>query len=244
MRPDLGTRAARIPLRGPCAAAALLLLALLIPGCTTHYLKGRLEKRIADRLRTLIGPANHYTVRIEKTRDAELVLGRLRRITVEGRGVVIGGVIRLEMLSMEAEGIRFRGGPDRLDRVRRSHLAVELTEAALNDYLSRERPQDAAQVTLREGEMTLKGILRLLGTPVPVEARGSLVITDGRQLNFRAREVHAPSVPLSDGGAKFVERQVNPLIDVGRLQWPVRLDAARLLPGKVVLEGSLDLPRQ
>jgi len=232
--------------RGFRASAGLLFLSLtvLLPGCTTHYFKGRLEKRIAARLRTLIGPANHYTVRIEETRDAELVLGRLRRISVEGRNVRVGGVIRLDTLRMEAHGVRFRGGPDRLDRVRWSHLAVEITEAALNEYLAKVRASEEARVTLHEGEVTLHGVLRLLGTPVPVETRGPVEIAGGRQLVFRAREVHAPSLQLPDGGSAFVERQVNPLVDVGRLDWPVRLDAVHVHPEKILLVGSLDLPRQ
>jgi hypothetical protein len=49
---------------------------------------------------------------------------------------------------------------------------------------------------------------------------------------------------LSDGGARFVERQVNPLVDVSRLDWPVRLDAIQVHPEGIVLEGSLDLPQR
>jgi hypothetical protein len=219
-----------------------LLLASLT-GCTTHYFRGRLEKRIAARLRTLIGPANHYSVRIEETRDAELVLGNFRRVTVEGQDVLVGGVIRLERLRMEAHGLRFRGGPDRLERVDWSHLMVELSEAALNDYLARVRKEEA-HVTLAEGEVTLRGVLRLLGTPVDIETRGTVVIAEGRTVLFRAREVRAPAVQLSDGGVAFVERQVNPLVDVSRVEWPVRLDAIQVHVGKIILEGSLDLPRE
>jgi hypothetical protein len=240
-----GTEAAKRWARGLRASAALILLTLtgLLPGCTTHYLKGQLEKRIAVRLRSLIGPANHYSVQIEETRDAELVLGRLRRIRVEGRNVLVGGVIRLDVLRLDAQGVRFRGGPDRLDRVRWSHLAVEITDAALNEYLAKVRPAEQAHVALHEGEVTLRGVLRLLGTPVEVEARGPVAISDGRRLIFRAREVIAPSLQLPGGGVAFVERQVNPLVDMNALEWPVRLDAVHVDPEKILLEGSLDMPQ-
>jgi hypothetical protein len=182
-------------------------------------------------------------VRIEDTRDAELVLGRLRRIHVEGQNILVAGVIRIDRLEMEAHGVRFRGGPDRLERVDWSRLAVEIAETALNDYLTTARRKEEAHVTLEEGEVALKGVLRLLGTPVPVETRGTLVIARGSQLLYQAREVHAPTLQLPDRGIPFVERQINPLVDVSRLDWPVRLESVEVHAEKIVLVGALDLPR-
>lgn len=230
--------------RRPLVRLGITAVALLLPlGCSTHLLRGQIEKRIATRLRSLIGPANHYSVRIYDTRDAELVVGSIRRLTVEGSNVLVGGVIRLDRLRLEASGIRFRGGPDDLARVKESFLAVEISQAALNDYLEKERPEDEAHATLHDGAVKLSGVLRLLGARVPVEATGIVEVVDERQVVFRARSVHAPELRLPEAGAALVERQVNPLVDVALLDWPVRLSSIRVEEGKVTLEGALDLHR-
>src|SRR5215207_6657989 len=83
-----------------------LALFLLTAGCSTRFLNGRLEKRIASRLRSLIGPANHYHVSIHETRDAELVLGNIRRLRVDAENVLAGGELLLDRLQLEARGIR------------------------------------------------------------------------------------------------------------------------------------------
>jgi hypothetical protein len=193
-------------------------------------------------LRSLIGPANHYHVRILDTRDAELVLGSIRRLEIKAENVLAGGEFRVDRLHVEASGLRFRGGPDDLVFVRQSQVSVEASEAALNDYVQRTRPDENASVRLNDGSVTLFGSVRLLGITAPVETTGRLEIEEGRRVVFRADQVAAPALRLPDDGTAFIERQVNPLLNLERLDLPVRLTAIRLGTGRITLEGVLDLP--
>lgn len=212
-------------------------------GCSrSRLIRGSIEKRIAARLRTLIGPADHYRVRILETRDAELVVGSIRRLEIEGTNVLANGQLRLRKLNVSARGIKFRGGPDDLAVVRQSRVAVQISEASLNEYLARARSRNQARVSFRDGSVTLFGNLRVLAAEVPIETSGRLEIAAGQQLLFRAEQVVAPDLRLPGTGAEFVERRVNPLVDLRRLQWPIRLEAVHVADGAATLEGSLTLP--
>jgi hypothetical protein len=223
----------------------ILALLLLAPvGCSTRLIRGNLEKRIAGRLRTLIGPADDYRVRIYDTKDPELVVGSIRRLEVHATNVRAGRKtsIQLESLSLWARGIRFRGAAGEVGGVRESHLEVEISEEALNDYLQRQHRREEARVRLNDGTVTLFGTLRLLGVQAPVETTGRLAIADGRQVVYRAETVSAPTLRLPGSGHEFIERQVNPLVDIEKLDWPVRLETIRVGGGKVTLGGALSLP--
>jgi hypothetical protein len=226
--------------------STLLSLALLLSpaGCSTRIVRGRVEKRIAARLRTLIGPADDYRVRIYDTKDPELVVGSIRRLEVQGTNVQAGGRtrIRLDALRLWARGIRFRGGPGEVVSVGDSHLEVDISEDALNDYLARQHRREGARVHLNDGTVTLFGMIRVLGVQAPVETTGRLEIAEGRQIVYRADHVSAPTLRLPGTGTEFVERQVNPLVDMERLDWPVRLETIQVGGGKVTLGGALALP--
>jgi hypothetical protein len=236
----------RLPRRSPrasCLQSAVLFLVLLVSsGCSTRLIRGHAEKRIAARLRTLIGPADDYRVRIFDTKDAELVVGSIRRLEVDGTNVLAGRLIRLDALRVRARGIRFSGGRGDLVDVRESLVEVEISEDALNTYLQREHRREEAHVRLNDGTVTLFGNVKLLGVRAPIETTGRLVIAEGRQIVYRAEHVSAPTLRLPGTGADFVERQVNPLVDMARLNWPVRLETIAVSGGKVILDGTLDLP--
>jgi hypothetical protein len=215
----------------------------LASGCSSSRLiRGNVEKRIAKRLRSLIGPADHYRVRILETRDAELVVGSIRRLEIEATNVIAGGQLRLDLLQLSAEGLRFRGGPDDLAAVRKSRVAVRISEASLNQYLERAQARHRARVLLRDGFVTLFGTLRVLAAEVPIEARGRLEIEAGERLLFRADQVVAPDLRLPGSGASLVERRLNPLVDLRRIDWPIRLVAVHVVSGSATLEGALTLP--
>src|SRR3954453_14999288 len=95
--------------RFSCLRTALPLLVAfsLLAGCSTRFVRGRAERRIAHKLDDLIGPAERYQVRVRGTKDAEIVAGRLRRIDVDGWNVHAGNQIDLESFHLELHELRY-----------------------------------------------------------------------------------------------------------------------------------------
>lgn len=229
----------RQPWLNPLLLFCLLATLSSVTGCSTRFIRSRAERRIARRLDRLIGPADRYRVRVSRTKDAQLVAGRIRKIDIDGWNVQAGRQINLEWLHLEMRDVKYHAGPDEQLTVGSSELVIHLTEDSLNDYLRREHPDGPPRVTLNGGTVTLRSAIRLLGVPTPMETTGSLEVADHLQVNYRASEVHlADADPVPGIGPEYVERHLNPLLDVERLNLPLRLDAIEVHPGHLVVRGS------
>jgi hypothetical protein len=226
------------------ARCCLLLAAgsLLLCGCSTRLIRGKAERRISRRLTDLIGPAEKYKVRVRGTKDAEIVVGRIRRIEIDGWNVNAGRQILLESLHLELRNLRYHAPPDEQVTVGESELVIHLTEPALNDYLRRQNPENPPQVMLNGGTVTLKGALRLLGVPTPIETTGRLQIANRTELIYRANDVLMAIDPIPGIGPEYVEKRLNPLLDVAGLELPLRLDSIEVQPGRLIVRGTAYLP--
>jgi hypothetical protein len=214
----------------------------LLAGCSTHFLRGHAERRIGHKLADLIGPADQYKVRIRGTRDAEIVAGRIRCIDIDGWNVLAGHQIELESLHLELHDLRYHPAPEEKLSVGESHLVIQLTQQALNDYIRRQHPVNPTEVTLNAGTVTLKRSLQLLGVPTPLVTTGHLEVVEHTRLDYRADTVQLQGDPIPGIGPAYVESHLNPLLNMNGLHLPLQLDEVETQPGRLVVRGSVSLP--
>ena len=226
------------------ASLLCLFLVLQLPlcGCSTRLVRGHVERRIAHRLVDLIGPADRYQVRVRGTKDAEIVAGHLRRIDVDGWNVRAANQIDLESIHIELDDLRYHAGPEETLSVGESHLEIRITEPALNSYLHRQHPENLPEITLDRDRVTLKGTLRLLGVDTPLVTTGRLEVVDHTRVVLRAETVQFSADPIPGIGPEYVEKHLNPLLNVTRLNLPLRLDEIEVQPGRLIVRGSVYLP--
>jgi len=176
------------------------------------------------------------------TKDSEIVVGRIRRIEIDGWNVNAGYQIQLESLHVEVNNLLYKAGEDGRLTVGDSSFVIYLTEAALNDYLRRQHPSRQSEVTVNEGSVSIKGSMRLLGVSTPLMTTGRLEIADRTQVMFRADRVSLGTDANSVLGTDYVERHLNPLLNVSQLNLPLRLDSIEAQPGRLVVRGTVYLP--
>jgi hypothetical protein len=228
----------------PIASALALFVAIACgaTGCSSRLLQGSVERRLRNRLATLIGPAQRYTVSISGTDDADLVLGRIRRLEVAGQNVRIGGKFLLQRFELRLEHLRYGGARTDLISVRESDLLVEFTEASLNEYLTAHHSRSGVQARFESESVTLSSSIRFFGVPTPIQAMGRLEIEGAKRIVLRAERVEAPNARLAGPSKLLVERQLNPLVDMQELGVPVRLTDLQVLDGRIIIRGAADLP--
>jgi hypothetical protein len=229
-------------------AVALLALAALplLSGCATRFLRHHAERRIAHKLEELIGPAERYQVRLIGTRDADIVAGRIRHIEIDGYHIRAGGQIDIESLHADLLNLHYHAPPGETVSVGESQLEIRFSQQALNDYLKRQHPESQPEITLNHGSVTLTGYLDLLGVPTPLTTTGRLEVVDHEKLIYRAETVQLTRDPAraEDAGGigpDYVEKHLNPLLNVGHLHLPLHLDAIEIEPGHLVVQGSVYL---
>jgi len=218
--------------------ALALVVATVSSGCSTRIVRRNAEKRLARRLEEFLGPAEKYRVRIYGTTDAQLVAGRVRRLVFEGYRILARGVLPVEYLWGELREIRYVGGEAELLEIRDSDLAVEFSEAGLNRYLREHHGRYQPELTVLDGTVRATILYRIAGTPAPIAAVGRLVVVDHQRLDFRAEQVETPLPIHPDSARSLLEEIVNPIVDLRRIDWPLRLDTVRVEQGRIMVHGS------
>jgi len=220
----------------PALLAALFTLAA--GGCKSRLLRATVERKIAHRLGDKLGPAEKYQVRILGTYDNDLVRGRAKLIRITGRQVFARREIMLAAVRLEIRDLRYEGEKPYFVSVRDNEIEVELTDRDLNAYLAARRTRYQPRVTFLQDVGALKMTYRFLGKDVPISARGHLEVEAGERLMFRADTVNLKLLDAPGFNERFVEDRINPLLDLSKLDLPLKLESARMEPGRVIIHGS------
>jgi hypothetical protein len=123
-------------------------------------------------------------------------------------------------------------------------LEVEFTDTALNDYLRSRHAKYDPVVRFAPDQVQVKMTYQLLGAPVPITALGHLSIEDGKRLVFHAEHVDQSLINQPGFGERFVEDRINPLLDLGRIEFPAHLDGVQVFAGRLKAIGAANIPRE
>lgn len=226
--------------------ALLLAGAALVgsPGCVGSAVRRAAERSLERRLHGILGPADDYEVRIQKTSAARLVRGRVERLVVDASGVRIDQHLRLESLHLVVHDLVVDEDEVDVRSAREGILRVELTEADINRYLRSRHARHEPQVTLLPGEIVAAVRSPLGGSSSRVTARGRLLVEEGLRLIFRADEVDFELLDVPGFSERYVEERINPLVDLSELKYPARLNELVIMKGLVRVRGAAALPEK
>src|SRR3989442_8384893 len=100
------------------------------------------ERKIRDALPSYLGPAKSWQAHVENAPE-RTARGQLKRVIIEGDGVVLRQSLSLERLHIEMEDVDFDSKRAKLNAVGKTTFAAIISEVGLNDYLRRNsRPDD------------------------------------------------------------------------------------------------------
>jgi len=202
------------------------------------------ERRLERKLAEFLGPAEKYRVRIQDTRDRELVLGRAHRVDITGTGIHAKRQFRIEALRLAFIDLRYEQGDTELVSVRRSDLEVEFTDKALNEYLQATFARYNPEVRFEPDAVYVRITYPFLGQPTVITARGRFHIQEGRKLLFDAETADVSFLNQPGFAERFVEDRVNPLLDIERFDFPARLESVQVLQGRVRAYGTAALRKE
>ena len=216
----------------------LLLAGVALSGCSTTVLRKSVERRIAARLNSEIGPAERYNVRIRDTRDPDLVREGARRVEVEGSRILAQGRFLVDRVRVTLDDLRYEGGDTDFLSIGHSELELEFGEAALNQYLQTYHSRYDPEIHLLQDRVSVRMVYKLLGTPTPLRATGRVVVKDGQKLLFEAESAEVPFIRDEEFARRFVQDRLNPILDLGNIDFPAQIESLVVSPGKIAARGS------
>lgn len=192
------------------------------------------ERIIKERLPIVLGAAKSYEVSVESASMGAGMRGRLRHVSVFGRGVALTNGMILDRVMIEASDVSVDRKSALIDGVRSSTMDAWLDAREVEAIIRKRRPDlPPVNLTVVGETLQVRTVPRVLGFPtITVAIDGSLVVAkSGRELHFQPKTARLGVVPIPDSVVGYVADIVNPVAEMTAFPVP-------MLARKVSLDGG------
>ena len=192
------------------------------------------ERIIKERLPIVLGTAKSYEVSVESASMGAGMRGRLRHVSVFGRGVALTNGMILDRVMIEASDVSVDRKSALIDGVRSSTMNAWLDAREVEAIIRKRRPDlPPVNLTVVGETLQVRTVPRVLGFPtITVAIDGSLVVAkSGRELHFQPKTARLGVVPIPDSVVGYVADIVNPVAEMTAFPVP-------MLPRNVSLDGG------
>ena len=222
---------------GLLAAAAVTATA----GCAGRVVSGTVENKIEDSLPELIGPAKSYRVKVDGS-AVRMARGKFREIDIHGEDVTMSPGLVVGKLDVHMEDVVADSKKNALTSIGRATFDASVSERSLNEYLSRTR-EDRMRVELLDHRMMVWAEPKILVTTVGVKLTGRLK-PSGSKIDFAVDQLQVIGLNAPTIAKRAVEEKINPVMDLGHLQFTPEIEAVEMMPGVVRIKGTARLNGQ
>ena len=175
------------------------------------------ERIIKERLPIVLGTAKSYEVSVESASMGAGMRGRLRHVSVFGRGVALTNGMILDRVMIEACDVSVDRKSALIDGVRSSTMNAWLDAREVEAIIRKRRPDlPPVNLTVVGETLQVRTVPRVLGFPtITVAIDGSLVVAkSGRELHFQPKTARLGVVPIPDSVVGYVADIVNPVAEM------------------------------
>ena len=220
----------------------LLLVLLLASGCG-RPIERIAEKRLNERLRSLIGPADRYATRVRG--GESLLRGRARSVHVDGWNVRVTDDLTFDAVAFDLTDVEADRDTGEIRRLGSVTFAAELGEANLVRYVrSRRVGIPELQIGIGEDALTVSGRPEVLGvSPARVSVSGNLTPRpggNGTLLDFTPSRARVAIVPIPGPVLRYIALRLNPVLDLSTFPIPVRVTGSEVQNGRLRVRGTVD----
>lgn len=233
-----GAACAAAPAQAPTAGAQTPAAGQPADPQSLKLAEGFLKQEIARRL----GTARSYEVHIDPE-GTDLAHGQVGRIHLTAEDVRTPEGMVIARLEASTEPMRLGPNMRPVDGAPPTVFTAYFDPMDLTRFARRNAGGQVRdlQVELARGKVVVRGRPEVLGLKVDTEVAGRPVLRRHWQIHFHASRVSVLGVRITELAADFLEKQVNPLIDLSDLKLPVRFKDLQVGRRYLTLEGSLDL---
>ncbi len=200
------------------------------------------ERIIKERLPIVLGTAKSYEVSVESASMGAGMRGRLRHVSVFGRGVALTNGMILDRVMIEASDVSVDRKSASIDGVRSSTMNAWLDAREVEAIIRKRRPDlPPVNLTVVGETLQVRTVPRVLGFPtVTVAIDGSLVVAkSGRELHFQPKTARLGVVPIPDSVVGYVADIVNPVAEMTAFPVPMLARSVSLDGGFIRIGAEL-----
>ena len=200
------------------------------------------ERIIKERLPIVLGTAKSYEVSVESASMGAGMRGRLRHVSVFGRGVALTNGMILDRVLIEASDVSVDRKSASIDAIRSSTMVAWLDAREVEAIIRKRRPDlPPVNLTVVGETLQVRTVPRVLGFPtITVAIDGSLVVAkSGRELHFQPKTARLGVVPIPDSVVGYVADIVNPVAEMTAFPVPMLAHSVSLDGGFIRIGAEL-----
>lgn len=219
--------------------ALTILVSVFLTGCSGGLIRPKIEQGIEKALPSYIGPARKYDVRASGS-ETDMLGGRIASLQIAGTDVQIAENLTVAFLVVDMNDVSFHTSSRKLKSIGSTTFRATLTEKAVNDYVNASR-QDGSdmRIELETDKLTVVAKPSFHGVGVQFKVTGTPEIDTGTKVSFVADSASLSVVPVPAWIVNRLLNRVNPVLDLEKMKFPVKLSSASVRKDSVELSGSM-----
>jgi len=228
----------KITIATTCAIAACF-----STGCGPNSPHTMAAHKIADALPDVIGPAKHYDVSVEGDPLA-IARGHARRVKIDGKDVLLAPSLTMNELHVDADDLALNTKTRQVEHAGHVEFTGVVGQIHLDQYIAHRTPVIkglAVQIRWTDLEATIP--VSAVGINTTVRIDGTL--TPSRfgpdKLDFVPSGGDVGIVPVPKRLMELAVDRLNPVMDLSTLKFPVTLESAKAMNGRLYVTGSTTL---
>ncbi|MEC9489185.1 MAG: DUF2993 domain-containing protein [Halanaerobium sp.] len=215
--------------------AGFIILGLILQFALPRYF----TRKVTDYLYTAVEDVDILTVSLHSFPALQLFLGRVDRasiyftkLEVDDLQLAEGRLVFTDLaLGKTTEGYAFISGEN-------PYLDLEISEAALNEYIQRQYEIPSARIDLKPGKVDLAVTINWFGKAVDLSLQGSLVVESPTRVQFVGRAFNIEGKEIPDIIWNQLEGQVKFALDFSSLPFPLEIKQVAIGEDGLHLRGE------
>jgi hypothetical protein len=215
----------------------------LLAGCGGESPETIAAHKIADALPDVIGPAEKYDVHVQGD-PMEIVKGHAKFVTIDGKNVQLAPGLVMNELHIDATDLALNTKTRKVEHAGSVEFVCQLGQIHLNQYIAQMKPSvPGLKVMIRWTDIE---------AVVPVSAADihTTVTVDGvlqpsqwgpDKLDFVPSGADVGPVPVPHRLLNLAMDQLNPVVDLSTMKFPVDIDSAQAKDERIIVVGTTTL---
>ncbi len=170
-----------------------------------------------------------------------MLRGHIDRLHIEGRNVQIAPNLMVSHLNVDMEEVRVDPSSRKLKSVRQTVFETQVREEAVNRYMNASRQGNSdVRIDLEPGQLTVVARPTFHGVGTEVRISGTPQIRKGTEVHFVTDSASVARIPVPAWIINKLLEDVNPVLDLAEMQFPVSLTAVSVKKDVVVMTGRAE----
>jgi len=217
----------------------MMLACALLMGCSGGLLRPKIEQGIEKALPSYIGPARSYDVKASGS-ETDMLGGRISSLHITGTDAQIAQGLTVALLVVEMDDVSFNTSNRKLKSVGSTAFQATMTEKAVNEYINASRPDGSQMlIELEAGKLTVVARPTFHGVGAEFRVTGQPQIKGATKVNFVADKASLSIVPVPAWIVNRLLDRVNPVLDLEKMKYPVKIASVSVKKDAVQLGGGM-----